>query len=107
MAPALVAGCSGNPGTPGPPGTSGRSTPPAGAGSGSPSAPPALTGSRFLAFGDFGTAGSAQRAVARAMTKWAAVPGHRADALVTTGDNVYPDGAPARFRGALDAPYAS
>jgi acid phosphatase len=40
------------------------------------------------------------------MTEWAAAPGHRTDALVTTGDNVYPDGTPARFRGALDAPYA-
>lgn len=109
LVPALVAGCSGNPGTPGPPGTSGTPAPPAGrstgTAAGSPSATPPPAG--FLAFGDFGTAGSAQRAVARAMTKWAAAPGHRTDALVTTGDNVYPDGAPARFRGALDRPYGS
>jgi 3',5'-cyclic AMP phosphodiesterase CpdA len=38
------------------------------------------------------------------MTRWAAT--HRVDALVTTGDNVYPDGDPARFAAVLDAPYA-
>jgi hypothetical protein len=37
------------------------------------------------------------------MGGWAA--GHRVDALVTTGDNVYPTGEPALFGAELDAPY--
>jgi hypothetical protein len=101
----VATGCSGTTDTTDTPGTSapsvGRQP---GTAAGSPSAAPVSSG--FLAFGDFGTAGRAQRAVARAMTEWAAAPGHRTDALVTTGDNVYPDGAPARFPRALDAPYA-
>lgn len=59
--------------------------------------------SGFVAFGDFG-GGRAQPAVAQQMTAWAA--GHRVDALVTTGDNVYPDGNPSRYAAQLDAPYA-
>ncbi len=58
----------------------------------------------FVAFGDFGTGDSAQRAVARAMATWAR-SGHRVDALVTTGDNVYPDGSPSLFGPRLDRPY--
>jgi hypothetical protein len=56
-----------------------------------------------VAFGDFG-GGAAQGAVAQQMTAWAA--GHRVDALVTTGDNVYPDGNPSLYASQLDAPYA-
>lgn len=56
-----------------------------------------------MAFGDFG-GGSAQPAVAQQMTAWAA--SHHVDALVTTGDNVYPDGDPSRYPAQLDAPYA-
>ncbi|MDQ6854686.1 MAG: metallophosphoesterase [Actinomycetota bacterium] len=56
-----------------------------------------------MAFGDFG-GGSAQPAVAQQMTAWAAT--HRVDALVTTGDNVYPDGNPSLYAAELDAPYA-
>jgi 3',5'-cyclic AMP phosphodiesterase CpdA len=37
------------------------------------------------------------------MERWAA--GHRVDALVTTGDNVYQRGEPARFAAQLDEPY--
>jgi 3',5'-cyclic AMP phosphodiesterase CpdA len=98
----VVTGCAGNSG---PPGTSGPSESPGTSAPPARSQAPATSG--FIAFGDFGTTGSAQRAVARAMNDWAAAPGHRTDALVTTGDNVYPDGAPDRFRGALDAPYES
>ena len=59
--------------------------------------------SGFVAFGDFG-GGEAQDAVAGAMERWAA-DGHRVDALVTTGDNVYNRGEPERFRAQLDEPY--
>jgi 3',5'-cyclic AMP phosphodiesterase CpdA len=58
--------------------------------------------SGFVAFGDFG-GGPAQRAVASAMYRWAA--GHRVDALVTTGDNVYERGEPQRFGAQIDRPY--
>jgi 3',5'-cyclic AMP phosphodiesterase CpdA len=58
--------------------------------------------SGLVAFGDFG-GGPAQTAVARAMERWAA--GHRVDALVTTGDNVYERGEPQRFAAQLDEPY--
>ena len=58
--------------------------------------------SGFVAFGDFG-GGPAQRAVAAAMSRWAV--GHRVDALVTTGDNVYERGEPQRFADQLDRPY--
>jgi 3',5'-cyclic AMP phosphodiesterase CpdA len=76
-----------------------------------PTTVPASTASRgvggrvstgFVAFGDFG-GGDAQPAVAGAMERWAA--GHRVDALVTTGDNVYERGEPERFAAQLDQPY--
>jgi hypothetical protein len=67
-----------------------------------PAGEPVVSG--FVAFGDFG-GGAAQYAVAAAMTKWAA--GHRVDALVTTGDNVYPTGEPSLYASELDAPYRS
>jgi acid phosphatase len=63
---------------------------------------PVLSG--FVAFGDFG-GGAAQYAVAAAMSKWAS--GHRVDALVTAGDNVYPTGEPSLYASELDAPYRS
>lgn len=56
----------------------------------------------LVAFGDFG-GGRAQAAVAGAMERWAA--GHRVDALVTTGDNVYERGEPELFAAQLDEPY--
>lgn len=56
-----------------------------------------------MAFGDFG-GGSHQDDVADAMTAWA--ESHRVDALVTTGDNVYPSGDPGLFDDHLDNPYA-
>jgi Calcineurin-like phosphoesterase len=57
----------------------------------------------FVAFGDFG-GGDAQYEVARAMERWVA-DGHRVDALVTTGDNVYNNGEPEKFAAQLDEPY--
>jgi Calcineurin-like phosphoesterase len=57
----------------------------------------------FVAFGDFG-GGDAQDAAAGAMERWAA-DGHRVDALVTTGDNVYNRGEPDKFGAQLDRPY--
>jgi len=59
--------------------------------------------SAFLAFGDFG-GGEAQVAVAKAMERWLA-QGHRADALVSTGDNVYQVASPELFGPQLDEPY--
>jgi Calcineurin-like phosphoesterase len=58
--------------------------------------------SGLVAFGDFG-GGKGQAAVAAAMERWAA--GHRVDALVTTGDNVYQRGEPELFAAQLDEPY--
>ena len=61
----------------------------------------AIPESGFVAFGDFG-GGKARPAVAQQMTAWAAT--HRVDAVVTTGDNVYPDGNPSLYAKQLDAP---
>ena len=57
----------------------------------------------FVAFGDFG-GGPAQGAVAAGMLQWVR-DGHRVDALVTTGDNVYDFGEPKYFEAQLKAPY--
>ena len=59
--------------------------------------------SGFVAFGDFG-GGTAQGAVAGSMLQWVR-DGHRVDALVTTGDNVYDFGMPNLFEPYLVAPY--
>ena len=59
--------------------------------------------SGFVAFGDFG-GGPAQGAVAASMLQWVR-DGHRVDALVTTGDNVYDFGEPKFFEAYLKAPY--
>ena len=59
--------------------------------------------SGFAAFGDFG-GGPAQGAVAASMLQWVR-EGHRVDALVTTGDNVYDFGEPKFFEAYLKAPY--
>jgi len=61
--------------------------------------------SGFVAFGDFG-GGPAQGAVAARMLQWAR-DGHRVDALVTTGDNVYDFGEPKYFEAHLKAPYTA
>ncbi len=67
------------------------------------SGPPEVPQAGFLAFGDFG-GGPAQDDVAAAMEAWVGA-GHRADALVTTGDNVYEVARPALFAAQLDEPY--
>ena len=46
-----------------------------------------------------------QLEVADQMRTWVSA-GHRVDALVEAGDDVYPDGNPSLFTNALDAPYA-
>jgi Calcineurin-like phosphoesterase len=96
----VAAGCSGGSGAAEPrPDPPAASTPP-------PNTAPEPAGevvSGFVAFGDFG-GGDAQHEVARAMERWAA-DGHRVDALVTTGDNVYNSGEPEKFGAQLDEPY--
>ncbi|HEU5156638.1 MAG TPA: metallophosphoesterase [Streptosporangiaceae bacterium] len=103
---AVLSGCSGSADTPAvPPTSAAPGASGATARAVAPSTAPAASG--FLVIGDFGTADREQRSIARAMTEWAAAPGHRTDAIVTTGDNVYPDGAPGLFRDALDEPYSA
>lgn len=58
---------------------------------------------RFAVIGDFGTGEGAENEVAGAVRTW--MQESDADALVTTGDNVYPDGNPARFDAAWREPY--
>ncbi len=58
----------------------------------------------FLTIGDFGAGSDAQRRVAAAMRQWAK-NGRHVDAIVTTGDNVYPDGSPGKFSQVLTGPY--
>ena len=81
--------------------TTAAAAPPVTAATLPPSPPGPVSG--FVAFGDFG-GGPAQGAVAAAMERWVA-DGHRVDALVTTGDNVYDFGEPRLFRPYLDEPY--
>lgn len=61
--------------------------------------------SGFVAFGDFG-GGPAQGAVAANILQWVR-DGHRVDAIVTTGDNVYDVGSPTLFDAYLKAPYGA
>jgi hypothetical protein len=61
--------------------------------------------SGFIAFGDAGTGGPTQYQVADQMEQWVAA-GHRVDALVEAGDQVYDNGDPSRYGVALDDPYA-
>ncbi|MDQ3767263.1 MAG: metallophosphoesterase [Actinomycetota bacterium] len=53
--------------------------------------------------GDFGTGGAGERAIAGEVRAWTAAVD--ADALVTTGDNVYPAGHPRQFEAAWTIPY--
>lgn len=50
---------------------------------------------RFAVVGDFGTGESDQYAVAERMCAWREA--HPFDLVITTGDNIYPDGDPAHF----------
>jgi hypothetical protein len=68
-----------------------------------PSGPVADSG--FIAFGDAGMGDATQGQVADQMRTWVSA-GHRVDALVEAGDDVYPDGNPSLFASALDTPYA-
>lgn len=56
-----------------------------------------------VVIGDFGAGGSSQHRVALAIRDRAAA--QRVDAIVTTGDNIYPSGAPASFQNAWHRPY--
>jgi hypothetical protein len=76
---------------------------PAAGSSASPSPEPPEAFS-FAVIGDFGTGMRSQRIVARRMCRW------RRDnpygLVVTTGDNIYPDGSGARFQRNFFDPYA-
>ncbi len=54
--------------------------------------------------GDAGDGSATQQQVADQIVAWSAT--HRVDALLTAGDNVYPDGSPASYATTLDVPYA-
>ena len=53
--------------------------------------------------GDFGTGGPKETEVADVIRRWQEE--HPLDALVTTGDNVYPSGDPSAFHAAWEEPY--
>ena len=57
----------------------------------------------FLAIGDFGTGAAIEDAVAAGARAWAEASA--TEAVITTGDNVYPDGSPAYFGEAWAEPY--
>jgi 3',5'-cyclic AMP phosphodiesterase CpdA len=58
---------------------------------------------RLAVVGDFGVGNSSEGDVSEAIREW--VQASNADALVTTGDNVYPDGDPDEFDEAWEEPY--
>lgn len=70
----------------------------------SPDAPLTDAASGLLFIADFG-GGPAQQQIAESMLQWKN-SGHRVDALVTAGDNVYPSGQPASFEDQVARPYA-
>jgi hypothetical protein len=59
---------------------------------------------RFAVIGDFGTGGRRQAAVARKMCRWRRR--HPFRLVLTTGDNIYPRGAPKDFDAKFLTPYA-
>jgi hypothetical protein len=59
---------------------------------------------RFAVIGDFGTGGDMQARVAQRMCRWRG--NHPFRIVVTTGDNIYPDGHPDDFDTAFFEPYA-
>ncbi len=65
-----------------------------------PAAPGTL---RFAVLGDFGTGGTHQIEVAQRMCKYRQT--HPFGLVLTTGDNIYPDGDPDRFDEAFFQPY--
>jgi 3',5'-cyclic AMP phosphodiesterase CpdA len=79
--------------------------PAAGDGSAAPAkslraAPPLL---RFAVIGDFGTSSSIQNEVANRMCRWRT--SHPFDLVITTGDNIYPDGSASYFEPNFFQPY--
>jgi predicted phosphodiesterase len=60
-------------------------------------------GFSFAVIGDFGTGDEVQRSVARRMCKWHGK--HAFDTVITTGDNIYPDGDPDLFKSEFFRPY--
>lgn len=58
---------------------------------------------RMAVIGDFGTGDDAEYQVARAVHAW--VKTSAADALLTTGDNIYPSGDPDSFKRSWTDPY--
>lgn len=79
--------------------TAGTATEPAVSYSPLPEPTPLL---RFAVVGDFGTGAALEYEVARRMCRWRR--GHGFRLVVTTGDNVYPDGGRDRFRAAFFRP---
>lgn len=77
-----------------------QSTSPGPVPSGTPAVPASFS---FAVLGDFGTGDSIQHAVAKRMCSWR--DDHGFDLVLTTGDNVYPDGDPDRFQDAFYEPY--
>lgn len=65
---------------------------------------PAPEAFRFAVIGDFGTGDSNQSGVAERICRRHAR--HPFDLVITTGDNIYPDGDPDRFRAAFFRPYS-
>lgn len=64
---------------------------------------PAPQSLNFAVIGDFGTGWRAQRTLARRMCSWREQ--NPFDLVITTGDNVYPDGAPEHFEEKFFKPY--
>jgi 3',5'-cyclic AMP phosphodiesterase CpdA len=65
--------------------------------------PPPVAGTGVVVIGDFGTGDEAELSVSSAIRAW--VRDRPFDALVTVGDNVYPDGSPSAFERAWTMPY--
>lgn len=68
-----------------------------------PGPPPDETAFRFVVLGDFGTGEVVQRRVADRLCRWR--DQRPFDLVVTTGDNVYPDGAAEHFEEKFFEPY--
>ncbi|MDQ3646493.1 MAG: metallophosphoesterase [Actinomycetota bacterium] len=110
----LLGACGGDADQPrGSRGRIGRFAPAARATSPSPITTPSLSPSplppdpaapfRFAVIGDFGAANDAEWSVAARMCRWHDL--HPFSLVLTTGDNVYPDGAPSDFDAAFKQPF--
>lgn len=69
-----------------------------------PSSTVAPTTFRFAVIGDYGSGWPSQHEVADRMCEWREV--HPFDDVITTGDNIYPDGSRQYFQRGLFAPYS-